>query len=71
MRRLPAILLLLLLPAAAGAWDFRTGSGTNELVLAPAEELEQLREQLRGATKVMSHFIGLYDQAARVLTTRS
>ena len=41
-----------------------------ELVLAPAEEMEQLREQLRGATKVMSHFIGLYDQAARVLTTR-
>ena len=39
MRRLPAILLLLLLPAAAGAWDFRTGSGTNDLVLAPAEEL--------------------------------
>lgn len=42
-----------------------------DLVLAPAEEMEQLREQLRGATKVMSHFIGLYDQAARVLTTRS
>jgi hypothetical protein len=33
--------------------------------------MEQLREQLRGATKVMSHFIGLYDQAARVMTTRS
>jgi len=42
-----------------------------ELVLGPAEEMEQLREQLRGATKVMSHFIGLYDQAARVMTTRS
>lgn len=42
-----------------------------DLVLAPAEEMEQLREQLRGATKVMSHFIGLYDQAARVLTTRA
>lgn len=42
-----------------------------ELVLGPPEEMEQLREQLRGATKVMSHFIGLYDQAARVMTTRS
>ena len=38
MKRLPAILLFLLLPAAAGAWDFRTGSGTNELVLAPEED---------------------------------
>lgn len=42
-----------------------------ELLLAPAEEMAQLREQLRAATKVMSHFIGLYDQAARVMSTRS
>ncbi|NTV12302.1 MAG: winged helix DNA-binding protein [Zoogloea sp.] len=42
-----------------------------ELVLGPAEEMAQLREQLRAASKVMSHFIGLYDQAARVMTTRS
>ncbi len=41
-----------------------------ELVLGPAEEMAQLRDQLRAATKVMSHFIGLYDQAARAMSTR-
>lgn len=41
-----------------------------ELVVAPTSEMEQFQEQIRTTTKVMASFIGIYDQAARVLTTR-
>lgn len=41
-----------------------------ELVVSPTSEVEQLKEQIRIGTKVMATFTGVYDQAARVLTTR-
>ncbi|UCV03887.1 winged helix DNA-binding protein [Dechloromonas denitrificans] len=40
------------------------------LVAKPASDIANIEEQLQVATRAMGVFIGLYDHAARVLTTR-
>jgi predicted MarR family transcription regulator len=41
-----------------------------ELIVEPMKEMEQFKESVKVATKVMGLFVGMYDQSARVMTTR-
>ena len=42
-----------------------------ELIVEPMQEMERFKEDIKIATKVMGLFVGMYDQSARVMTTRS